>query len=307
MGSPFNLVASATTCSAQTVTSIGYSIDSSTAVVVASGGTMNTPVSAQTGTHTLQVETWGAQGATCAQDVAVAVTDASSPENSLVPSDATAVSNIQAMSGWRAVHDPGTGSHSSSSGSMSLVSSPSMSDSARRFITDFSDSGGESYNVGFANDPNAENFFYDGWVYLTSSTSTLSNLEMDMNQVMDNGWTVIYGFQCDGYSGTWDYTANRGSPTHPNDQWVHSGASCNVQNWAKNTWHHVQVSYSRNDDGVVTYHSVWLDGTESQINATVPSAFALRWNPELLTNFQVDGKGSASNTVYLDALTISRW
>jgi len=307
VGSPFNLVASATTCSAQTVTSIGYSIDGSTAVVVASGGTMNTPVSAQTGTHTLQVETWGAQGATCDQDVAVAVTDASSPENSLVPSDATVVSNIQAVSGWRAVHDPGTGSHSSSSGSMSMVSSPSMSGNARRFNTGFSDSGGESYNVEFANDPNAENFFYDGWVYLTSSTSNMANLEMDMNQVMDNGWTVIYGFQCDGYSGTWDYTANRGSPTHPNDQWVHSGASCNVQNWAKNTWHHVQVSYSRNEDGVVTYNSVWLDGTESQINATVPSAFALRWNPELLTNFQVDGKGSASNTVYLDELTISRW
>ena len=74
-----------------------------------------------------------------------------------------------------------------------------------------------------------------------------------------------------------------------------------------NQWHHVQISYSRNSSGYVTYHSVWLDGSESQINATVPSAFALGWAPVLLTNFQIDGIGSGSNTVYLDKVTISRW
>lgn len=307
VGSPFNLVASATTCSAQSVTSIGYSLDSSTDFVVASGNTLNTPVSAQTGTHIVHVKSWGTQAATCDQDVPVAVIDASSPEKAVVPSGATVVSNIQARSGWRAAHDPGTGSGSSSSGWMSMVSSPSMSGDARRFSTSFSDNGGESYNVDFANDPNATNFFYDGWVYLTSSASNMANLEMDMYQVMDNGWTVIYGFQCDGYSSTWDYTANRGTPTHPVDEWVHTGAHCNVQNWARNTWHHVQVSYSRNDDGVVTYHAVWLDGAESQINATAPSAFALGWGQVLLTNFQMDGRGSGSNSMYLDDLAISRW
>ena len=43
-----------------------------------------------------------------------------------------------------------------------------------------------------------------------------------------------------------------------------------------------------------------------QINATVPSAFALGWAPTVLTNFQVDSfaPGSSSSTVYLDNLTI---
>ena len=85
-------------------------------------------------------------------------------------------------------------------------------------------------------------------------------------------------------------------------------ASCNPRAWVTNTWHHVQVYYSRDDSGNITYHSVWLDGQQSNINATVNSAFALGWAPVLLTNFQVDGLGSTgSPAVYVDAMTVSRW
>jgi hypothetical protein len=53
---------------------------------------------------------------------------------------------------------------------------------------------------------------------------------------------------------------------------------------------------------------VVLDGIEQQINATVPSAFALGWAPTLLTNFQLDGSVvQGSSAVYIDQLTISRW
>lgn len=190
---------------------------------------------------------------------------------------------------------------------MGVVSTPTHSGSSRKFVTNFTGSGGELYYVTYGDDTSATNFFYDGWVYISGTAATLGNIEMDMNQVMENGQTVIYGFQCDGWKGTWDYTENAGSPSKPNDTWVHSGAACNPRNWAANTWHHVQVYYSRNSSGAVTYHSVWLDGNEQSINATVNSAFALGWGPTLLTNFQVDGNGSGTATVYLDDLTISRW
>lgn len=284
---------------------MGYSLDNSTDTTVVDGTSVGESVSAATGTHTLHVKAWGEQGAACSANVTVAVTDASSPENSLVPSGATTVSSLQTSTGWRAAHDAGT--RGSSSGSMSIVGSPSISGHAREFKTSFSGSGGEIYDLTWGRDTSSENFFYDGWVYLSSSASNIANLEMDMNQVIADGDTVIYGFQCDGYSGTWDYTANKGSASKPDDQWVHTGASCKVSNWGKDQWHHVQVSYSRTSDGVVTYNSVWLDGTEQQINATVNSAFALGWGPILLTNFQVDGYGSGSDTVYIDNLTISRW
>jgi hypothetical protein len=70
----------------------------------------------------------------------------------------------------------------------------------------------------------------------------------------------------------------------------------------------VQISYSRDGQGYVTYHSVWLDGVQENIEAKVPSAFALGWGPALLTNFQVDGLGGyGSATVYMDNLNIYRW
>jgi hypothetical protein len=82
-----------------------------------------------------------------------------------------------------------------------------------------------------------------------------------------------------------------------------------VRNWTQNAWHHLQVSYSRDDNGNATYHSLWFDNVEQDLNVTVPDAFALGWSPTLLTNFQVDGETSAesSSTVYVDNLTVYRW
>lgn len=227
--------------------------------------------------------------------------------SSLVPSNATEVGGIQSLSGWFAARDTASGS-GAASGTTEMVGTPSLSGSARQFATTFSNDGAERYAVSFGADVNATNFFYDGWVYLASPSSEVANLEMDMNQVLANGQTVIYGFQCDGYSGTWDYTENAGTPQTPSDVWVHSSAACNPRNWATDAWHHVQISYMRDDAGNVTYNAVWLDGTEQTLNVTVPSAFALGWSSTLLTNFQVDGLGSSgSPTVYLDNLTVYRW
>jgi hypothetical protein len=81
-----------------------------------------------------------------------------------------------------------------------------------------------------------------------------------------------------------------------------------VRKWSTYTWHHVQVLYSHDESGVVTYKSVWLDGVEQDINATVSSAFALGWAPTLLTNFQVDGLGaSGTSTIIMDNLNVYRW
>ncbi|HEY1900808.1 MAG TPA: hypothetical protein VGG56_00125 [Terracidiphilus sp.] len=303
--SQFKLAAAASSCSSQPVNSIGYSLDSSSDQTIVSGASVNTQVTASSGQHTLNVQAWGNAGASCTAKAVFTVADAAAPGNSNIPSDAVSVNSIQTLGGWSDNNDSGTSG--SSSGSMNMVSTPSLSGHARQFATKFSNSGGQRYSVSFGDDAASSNFFYDAWLYLTSSASKIANLEMDMNQVMDDGQTVVYGFQCDGYSGTWDYTANKGTPQKFSDTWVHSKEPCNVRNWAQNTWHHIQVSYSRDDNGNVTYNSVWLDGAEQDINVTVPSAFALGWSRMLLTNFQVDGLGSGQNTVYLDKLTIYRW
>jgi hypothetical protein len=118
----------------------------------------------------------------------------------------------------------------------------------------------------------------------------------------------MFGVQCDGYSNTWDYTANAGSPKKYKDVWLHSGAHCNPREWSTNTWHHVQMTYSSDSAGDVTYRSIFLDGVEQIINDTVPSAFSLGWAEVLLTNFQVDGLGASGwTTVYADHMAVYRW
>ncbi len=227
----------------------------------------------------------------------------------LVPSDAISVSDIQAMSTWKVAYDGGTsGTSGGSSGTMTVVDEPSLSGQAREFATTYTNSGGERYYASFGQDTVSTHFLYDAWVYFDGSAGKVANIEMDMNQVMANGQTVIYGFQCDGYSKTWDYTTNAGTPQNYVDQWLKSSAPCDLQSWSRDTWHHVQIAYSRDDAGNVTYQSVWLDDVEQDINATVPSSFVLGWGPTLLTNLQVDGLGaSGSSTVWLDNLTIYRW
>ncbi len=305
VSSPFSLSADSSTCSGQPVSAMGYSLDSSSQTTTSSGTSIETQVSAGSGSHTLHVKSWGDKGASCVSDVAISVSGGVS--DATVPSGAAHVSSIQTLGDWKAQYDSGTGS-GSSNGQMSMTGSPSRSGNARRFVTNYSNSGGERYNVSFGDDTQSTNFFYDTWVYLDGSAAHIGNLELDMNQTMPNGQTAIFGFQCDGYTSTWDFTKNAGSAAHPNDTWVHSSQYCNPRSWGRNAWHHVQVSYARTDSGNITYHSVWLDGKEQPINATVFSAFDLGWGPTLLTNVQVDGLGAGGQvTVYLDDLVVSRW
>ncbi len=320
VSSPFALDATSTSCSSQTVSAMGYSLDSSASTAIVYGTSVSAAVTAAAGAHVLHVKSWGPQDAACHTDVNITVSGSGSASGGsntapsggsgpYVPSNAISVTNIQALGDWVTQWDPGTGPYGSSTGAMAMVGSPSITGNALEFYTTYSYYGGDLYYANFGDDTTSSNFVYDGWVYLTNSSGSIANIEMDMNQVMPNGETVIFGFQCDGWNRTWDYTENAGTPTAPVDHWVQSNAACNVQNWSQYAWHHVQVSYARDGYGNVTYQSVWLDGNQQQINATVPSAFALGWAPTLLTNFQVDGvvPGWSSSVVYLDNLAISRW
>jgi hypothetical protein len=307
VSSPFPLQATDPTCSGKQVSTMAYSLDSNSALLgLVDGTTLDTTVSTTVGSHTIHVKSWGPNNAACVTDVTVQV---EAQATSVIPSDAVSVSSIQALSTWTSHYDPGTsvGAASNSSGVMSLTNSPSMSGFAREFVTAFTDNGGNLYATTFGEDPNATNFFYDGWLYVPATQTQLGNVEMDLNQVLTSGDQIIFGFQCDGFSSTWDYTSNAGTPTAPVDHWNHSAQSCNPRKWTPNVWHHVQIWYSRDNSGDATYHSVWFDGQEAAINATVKDEFSLGWANIIQTQFQVDGIGNGSATVYLDNLTIYRW
>jgi len=57
--SPFHLVATASECSSQIITSVGYSIDNSTNWTIVRGSLIDTDVASITGAHTVNVKSWG--------------------------------------------------------------------------------------------------------------------------------------------------------------------------------------------------------------------------------------------------------
>jgi len=309
VSSPFTLNMYASSCSSAPVTAVGYSLDSSTSTAAWPVNYMNGPVQAPPGWHVLHVKVWNGWGGVCVTDVAinVAAQSTGSSFNSIVPANAVQVSNIQALGNWIGVHDGGT--PGSSSGAMSMQSSPSLTGASRFFQNQFWDQGGHRFSVQFDDNQTSQNFFYDAWVYIANDSNGFSNLEFDLNQTMESGQTGLMGFQCDSWINRWDYAVNGGSPTQSWATWGHSNAYCNLHDWAPNQWHHVQIYFSRNSDGWVTYHSVWLDGNQQDLNITAFSGFAIGWAPAIVTNFQIDGNspGTTWANVYLDEVSVFRW
>ena len=296
--SPFTVAAITTSCESERAVSMGYSLDGGATTIV-HNTQLSAVVVAGDGPHVLHVKCWGPHGAHAHTPVNITIV----PSGTTPPSNITVVSDIQSLPDWVWDHDPKT--PGGAQGSSDLTSTPSLSGNARQFSLNFADSGGEIFHASFGKDTAATHFIYDAYLWL-SDASSLANIEMDMNQVIANGDTVIYGFQCDGYSGTWDYALNPGQPA---GRWHHSNVACpDPKTWTPNTWHHVEISYSRDGD-IVTYETVALDGQQSDIvGATGNSASPLGWGQTLLTNFQLDGHGSdGSITAYVDKLTISRW
>lgn len=305
--SPFTLNMWANYCSSLPVSAVGYSLDNSTNTAIYYTWYMNGPVAASAGWHMLHIKVWNNQGGVCVTNISFDVVGGASSGNSVVPYYAVSNSNIQTLGSWITIHDGGTPGWSA--GSTYVTGSPSLSGGSRLFANEFYDFGGQRYSTQFAGETTQYNFFYDAWVYIANDSNGFSNLEFDLNQTISNGLTTIMGFQCDTWNNTWDYAVNGGSPTRPWDTWGHSSAYCNVHTWGANQWHHVQIFYTRNDSGWVTYHDVWLDGHEEGINVTVFSGYLLGWGPSVVTNFQIDGSSSGTTwgNVYLDDVTVYRW
>ena len=303
VSSPFTVSASTKTCASKPAVSMGYSIDSGTAVIEPTS--FGAAVSASAGTHVLHVKCWG-QGVADQVLLNINVAQPTTSKGPTIPSYAYVQQQIDLLPGWRIKHDPAT--PGTATGSMTLVSDPTLTGQTEKYYTTFTNAGGVLYSNTYGHDTDSTNFVYDVHVYLTAD-SVLSNLEMDNNQVTRNGNTIIYAFQCSGYSGVWEYTENSGTVDAPKAHWLKSTAPCNPSKWTRNTWHHIQISTSRDDSGNVTYHSVWFDGVEQPINQTVNSEFSLGWAlGALVVNFQVDGIGtSGSSTIYVDNLKMSRW
>ena len=288
--------------------SFGYSVDDNSSFHAGSTpyDIDATDATIGVGTHIVHFKSWTVSGECPQVDTAFTV-GAAAPTVVASPFPATATSsgNLEGSAKWEWNHDPGTPGSSRGS-SLYPQTNPSLDGTARQYYFTYANHGGEIYHLQFGSDANATHFVYDTFVYFTDTTQ-LGNVEMDMNQVMSDGRTVIFGTQCASGSGTWEYTKVSGSQTH----WYPSNIPCKPSDWTANAWHHVQIASHRDDAGDVTYDWVIVDGVKSTFQgATGPSALSLGWPfGDLLLNFQLDGKNGSTGavTAYTDKLTIYRW
>src|SRR6201999_1987707 len=103
----------ASSCASEGVTAVAYSLDTSSNTSSWPVNYINGPVAAPSGSHTLHVKVWNGSGGVCVTDVGInviagATSAASNSGSSVVPSNATKVSAIQALGNWVAIHDGGT-------------------------------------------------------------------------------------------------------------------------------------------------------------------------------------------------------
>ncbi len=303
-------------CNGLAPTAFGFSVDSGgTTMGVTPYDVDVTHYSIGNGTHTIHFKAWTSGGICPVVNTTFSVGGSSStggtsggngtppPSNPSVsiPSYAKASADLDTSSNWAFEHDAGT--PGSSHGSTAYPASVSTYDNAREFYMTFSGSGGERWHNSFGSDSAATHFVMDTYVYV-KNPKQMANLELDLNQVMSNGETVIFGTQCSVYSHSWEWTYVSGGP-----HWHGSNIPCNPESWAANTWHHIQVAYHRDSSGKVTHDWVNFDGTHSTFSgATGGSAKSLGWaRGDLLMNIQMDGVGSGSLTAYFHKTTFYRW
>ena len=312
-------------CNGLLPTEFGFSIDNSSALT--RGATANDVdvinVGLAAGTHTIHFKSWTANGTCPTVDTTfkvVASGSASSSANTSSTSSVTAsalatsavtasipsnATNSGILDGrnWIGQKDGGTPGSAHFS-SVYPASTPSA-DHARKFYMSYSHHGGVRWHISFAKSASSTHFIYDTYIYL-ANPSQVANVELDMNQVMSDGRTVIYGMQCSGYSNRWEYVYVKNGA-----HWRPSSIPCNPKTWKANTWHHVQIASHRNSNGVVTYDYVNLDGAHHSFGGvTVAAAEHLGWaKGTLLINFQLDGAsaGSGSATAYIHKMTIFHW
>lgn len=304
-------------CNGLAPTAFGYSVDNSSTLV--KGATIydvDTKAAIGSGTHTIHYKSWTSAGACPTVSTTFKVSGGSTSGGSTssssssggaaysLPSYAVPSARLDGIGGWSSEHDGGT--PGSSHGSMVYPAKTPSYDNARKFYMTYSDHGGERWHVGFGNNASAANFVLDTYVYIVNP-SQVQNLELDLNQVMSDGKTVIFGTQCSSISKTWEYVIQ--SSNHPH--WKSSNIGCNPLTWSANTWHHIQIGFHRNSSGVVTHDWVNLDGSHHVFSgATASAALSLGWaRGSLTTNFQIDGenRGSGSVTAFIHNMTFYHW
>lgn len=297
LASPVSYAAtsSTTTCS-KGVASMGVYINNQL-TYVSQGASLNKSLDFSPGSYHTVVEEWDFCGGASYTPVDITVSSDGGG------SGGKEFTNLQGTGGWVAYgeYPPGYGICTNCGPGVTWSmkqhqSSPAMSGNA----TQFSVGGTHPYaDVLFTNSligtnstqgmpdsnhtivPNLHYFTYDLYFYGTN-VGLSQVLEFDINQYFD-GMGFIYGHQCEIAGGhQWDIWDN------VNKHWNHTGIACNP---VSNGWNHVTLKVHRTSDNQLSYDSITLNGTTTNVNKIYPHYNCGNWYG-LGVNYQMDGNSS---------------
>lgn len=207
---------------------------------------------------------------------------AAPPKPPTIPDNASCSGVLDNSLNWKGDYD--TSTPKIATGTSKYVNA----DSGRNYNVVYTNKAGFRFHNSFATVKAAVlNFCTDLYVKCDDWTQ-VQNLEIDMNQVMPDGRTVIVGIQAASGSKSWEFTTTPAGKSH----WNKSNISVDPTTWQSGVWKHIRLFYSITLAGVVTYTGVELDGVYTPFqNASGVSILALGWKPIglLLCNFQQEG------------------
>lgn len=236
----------------------------------------------------------GPIGPTGPQGPAGASVSASPDACPIIPSTAisSGVLDNYTAQPWKLTHDPATPG-TTANASTSYIDAIN----GRNFHFDYTANAGERFSLVCANDPASLNFCYDVQIRFTDPSQIL-NMELDVNQVLADGRTVIYDCQCASKSASWEYNA-----------WRPSRVPGNPQQWEG--WNRVRIFWHRSADGnTVFWDGVEFNGAWESINqSSTTQTKALGWAVNLIVlNFQIEGANTAGTVdAFARNLRIIRW
>ena len=210
------------------------------------------------------------------------------------------ITQLDALTNWLGEHDGATNGGAQGGSAYPVTIGGRQ---ARSFPSDYSNHGGMRYHVHYDTDTQAKHFIYAGDLYV-EDPSQIAQMELDNNQVTQDGKTYIYGCQFNANDNSFDITW-QDTQCH----WKPSSAKGNPKQWPAKTWLHFEILSHRDDAGNITYDAVHLDGKTQQIGTTLPSARNIGWGVgHLLVNLQIGGaNASGSARVYGSNLQVARW
>jgi hypothetical protein len=194
---------------------------------------------------------------------------------------------------WKSTHDADSEGGTKSEGTTTYINAVE----GRNFkVTYEGKYSGHRFSLWCADDADSLNWCYDLEVRF-AKPDEIRNMELDINQVLDDGRTVIYDCQC--VPNGWEV-----------DCWKETRAKGNPQQWGTG-WHHVRIFCSRSADGNVTnWIGVEFDGAWRNFNYPPGNrALELGWDEKrIVINFQL---GSAKDSGVMEAwarnIQVWRW